>query len=557
MAIAENEVVKCLNGNSLFKLLDEDTLNELASVSRSASLRSGQVIFDTADSCNGFFVIIIGNVIIEKETKQGDVPLEILGPGDYFGQEMLSDTSRKRLTRATAVSDVTLVKFTRTKLKDLAVYSPDFRQAGKLIHRSYLVTVRKEFPWKNESENIIFITRKHFYYLFKSLVFPVLTGILMLIPLGLIYFYLLPGRIIVPFLMIAELVISFFWSLWKGWDWTNDYYVISTERLLNLEKVVLFYESRQETPLEAILSLESDSSLMGRWMGFGTIRARTYTGSINFSYLESPDWVIGLLQDRWSRVKNSSIEVNQSEIETDIRKRISGEKALAPQLPVNPVSSQVESSPLVSTLADLFKLKEIQGDAVIYRTHWWILVRRLFLPIVFLILWVMSMAAAAGGFLGGMDITLFFSGILLSGLVLWIWFLYRIVDWRNDYYMITSDQIIDVHRHPLGSEDKRSAPLKNIQTIEYKRLGMLGLLLNFGTVFIRIGDTEFTFDFVSNPSAVQKELFERFMDLTRREKKNEVQAERERIADYIDTYHRMTGENSNGEEKTDSGFNSE
>jgi uncharacterized membrane protein YdbT with pleckstrin-like domain len=190
----------------------------------------------------------------------------------------------------------------------------------------------------------------------------------------------------------------------------------------------------------------------------------------------------------------------------------------------------------------MFKLKEIQGESVIYRTHWWILIRRLILPMVFLILWVMTLAAAAGGFLGGLDIATFFSIILLGGLVLWIWFLYRIVDWRNDYYMITPDQIIDVHRRPLGAEEKRTAPLKNIQSIEYFRQGMLGILLNFGSVAIRIGDTDLNFDYVSDPSAVQKDLFERFINLTRREKGKEVRAERDRIADYIDTYHRMTGE---------------
>ncbi len=108
--------------------------------------------------------------------------------------------------------------------------------------------------------------------------------------------------------------------------------------------------------------------------------------------------------------------------------------------------------------------------------------------------------------------------------------------------MITPDQIIDVHRRPLGSEDKRTAPLKNIQSIEYNRQGVLGILLNFGTVAIRIGDTNLSFDYVNDPSSVQKDLFERFINLTRREKSNEVRAERDRIADYIDTYHRITGE---------------
>jgi hypothetical protein len=46
------------------------------------------------------------------------------------------------------------------------------------------------------------------------------------------------------------------------------------------------------------------------------------------------------------------------------------------------------------------------------------------------------------------------------------------------------------------------------------------------------------------------------MDLTRKEMKNEIQAERERIADYIDTYHRMTGENSPGQTQTNPGKDS-
>ncbi|NTW08858.1 MAG: hypothetical protein HGA28_04740 [Anaerolineaceae bacterium] len=371
---------------------------------------------------------------------------------------------------------------------------------------------------------------------------PVLTGVLLLIPLGLIYIFLFPGSFIMPALMLAELAISFFWSLWKGWDWTNDYSVITDQRLLSLEKVVLFYESRQETPLEAILSLETDTSLAGRWMGFGTIRARTYTGSIEFRYIQNPEWVIALLQEYWSRAKNTQVSINRVEIEADIRSRIAGNKSTHSPLPVNPVTSELESGPLVNSLADFFKLREVHGDAIIFRTHWWILIRKLILPILFLILWVMSLAAAAGGFLGGMEITTFFTYALLGGLVLWVWFLYRIVDWRNDCYMITPDQLIDLHRRPLGSEEKRSAPLKNIQAIEYKRHGMIGILLNFGTVSARIGDTQFTFDYVSDPSSVQKDLFDRFMELSRREKKNEALAERDRIADYIDTYHRMTGE---------------
>jgi len=65
-------------------------------------------------------------------------------------------------------------------------------------------------------------------------------------------------------------------------------------------------------------------------------------------------------------------------------------------------------------------------------------------------------------------------------------------------------------------------------------------MFNFGTVFIRVGDTELTFDYVSDPSSVQKELFERFMKLSEQEKQNRIEQENERMANWIETYHRIT-----------------
>jgi len=82
------------------------------------------------------------------------------------------------------------------------------------------------------------------------------------------------------------------------------------------------------------------------------------------------------------------------------------------------------------------------------------------------------------------------------GLILFLWLLYDYVDWHNDIYQVTPDQILDIERKPFGTEDKKAAPLENILSIEYERIGFLGLLFNFGTVLIKVGTTTFTFDHV-------------------------------------------------------------
>lgn len=91
---------------------------------------------------------------------------------------------------------------------------------------------------------------------------------------------------------------------------------------------------------------------------------------------------------------------------------------------------------------------------------------------------------------------------------------------------------MDVSRKPLGYEDRRSAPVKNIQSVEFKRKGLIGLLLNYGTVRIQIGNEELTFDDVYAPSQIQAEVYlqlKKYQDEQRRE-------EGQRMADWITTY---------------------
>ena len=81
-----------------------------------------------------------------------------------------------------------------------------------------------------------------------------------------------------------------------------------------------------------------------------------------------------------------------------------------------------------------------------------------------------------------------FFGLCLVGLGIFLWWLYNYLDWHNDIYLITNEQVVDVNRKPLGKEERRAALIRNILSVEYKRMGVIGLLLNFGTVFIRVGE---------------------------------------------------------------------
>jgi uncharacterized membrane protein YdbT with pleckstrin-like domain len=145
------------------------------------------------------------------------------------------------------------------------------------------------------------------------------------------------------------------------------------------------------------------------------------------------------------------------------------------------------------------------------------------------------------------------------GLVLLGWWLYQYWDWRNDRYIVTDDQLIDLYKRPLGQEQRRSAPIKNIQTVEFERSGLISLILNFGTVFIRVGDTTLTFDYVYNPSKAQQDIFERYQQFNQKQKIREKEALRDEVAEWIEIYHEVVQKKSKSDETTpdeeNSGYN--
>ena len=57
-----------------------------------------------------------------------------------------------------------------------------------------------------------------------------------------------------------------------------------------------------------------------------------------------------------------------------------------------------------------------------------------------------------------------------------------------------AEQIIDLDRKPFGTEKRTAAQLENILGTESQRIGILGNIFNFGTVYITVGGTKLAFE---------------------------------------------------------------
>jgi hypothetical protein len=260
--------------------------------------------------------------------------------------------------------------------------------------------------------------------------------------------------------------------------------------------------------------------------------------------------VASILEEKQASAKAQMFREEKQERMESVRKRlgltlpepVSKEaNEAAPKGPDVEMDAEVSSSSNLREfflwLSSKFDLRAEEGGSVIYRTHWFVLIKRIWIQTILVLIVI---TVGAWHFLFPFTpLTTFQFYLILLPFFLGAagWWYYDYLDWWNDRYIITDDQVIDVSRRPLGKEEKRSAPLRNILSIEYERLGVIGLALNFGTVFIRIGDDTFTFDYVSNPSEVQRELFARLAKRKRMDQLEEMRNDGKLILDWIEAYH--------------------
>lgn len=555
MEVNRSDVVELLRGSHLFISLSPEQIEEIAGRVEAFLYQEKQVIFEQDAPVESFYFLLSGRVELLRQHRDEEVKV-ILTEQDYFGEEALADTPPPRLATATALTNVIVIRFNGELIDELKREYPKVDAAFRLVADSYQLAMRTRMPWRGPREVVHYIGRHHPIFLVLRLILPVLLALLTTLVTSYLDVVLFRGSALGMGLLLLVVLVNIAWLAWVVIDFYNDYSVVTNRRVAYLRKILLIYDSRQEVPLDAVLADDVRTTQLGRIIGYGDIIVRTYTGELILSRLAQPYLIVNLINEMREKAKASRKRARLESIDQIIRRRLNlGADEPLPQPSAQEVKPVVKSGKLTQFLSDLFMLRVEQDGAIIYRTHWFILLKKTLLP---LILTLLVLATVISIFVGAVPLPPVL-GLVIGVLFLPItslWLVYNYVDWRNDRYIITRDTIIDVYKKPLGTEQKRSAPLKNILSIDFERLGLIGLILNFGTVYIRVGDSTLTFNNVMAPSEVQRELFQRFMEFKQREEERAEASINEQLADWIEEYHRMVQGKSNGKNPTQLGQNS-
>jgi CRP-like cAMP-binding protein len=549
------ERVFFLNKVHLFNGLKEDQLAGIAVKLEERSFPAESVVFQRGAKADGFYLIYRGKVKVTRPSEKGDDFLAWLSAGDYFGEEALFE-KRNRSATIRTMEDSVILFLSRPDFEDLLKQYEKLKPNFLVAIKSRKLARATRFKWLGPKESVYFLARRHKIRLYQALMGPLFS---LFIPAALLGWGVLSGAVTPLAVAALALIAALLWGIWQAIDWSNDYYIVTNQRVVWVERVIGIYDSRQEVPLSTILSVNVETDVVGRALDYGNVSVRTFVGKIEFDYVDHPNQAADMIREYWERTKTSGSQAQKDAMKNAIRTKLGLAVQAAPRDELPPIhyeDKEVQKKSLIRiVLANLFKLRVEDGGTVIYRKHWFVLLQQATRPLSFFLgvlillgirIWVLA-KSPVDAFLepnafGSLRPDTLVVLLLFFTLPFIGWIVWEYIDWKNDIFMVTPDEIFDIDKTPLGTEERRSAQIESILSTEYKRIGLRGYLLNYGTVHITVGGTKLEFQDVLDPAGVQADINRRRMVRLAKKSEDTANVERERMAVWIAAYHQNINE---------------
>lgn len=417
---------------------------------------------------------------------------------------------------------------------------------------------RELYPWLEEGEQLIEFRRRHWIALVSQLIIPSVITIFVLITWIVLGSFLPAAFGIQLFVWVPILILLVVVWLWGIADYYNDYILVTNRRIVRQEKVILINELRQSAFLRQIQNVEVARSFLGSMLGYGTVNIQTAGagGAIIFERLGEPDTI----RDAIFRERSNHRAQYQAEGKMVIQNVLEERLGLTLQMPsrvrldADAILFGEEEKSYWDRLVDYFQPDMPQNwtdlDEIRWRKHWFILIRNLTVPVLTTLASVISVLLLFSPVLIFPALSTIATPLLaiptfIVGLAGLGWIVWEYVDWKNDQYIVSGDEVVDLEKKPLFfAEERKAARLDDIENVQLKMTGPINFILNFGDVELKTAatDGDFTFDFVPNPRAVAEEIRRRIENVNRQIELDRARSRAEELPDWFETYNRLDAE---------------
>ncbi len=548
--MADEWLVARLKEIPLFARLSEDELRQVANMGRIIHRPAGDFIVRQGEPGDAFYVLLSGRAAVYATDERGvEKLLNYLSANEFFG-EMALLSKKPRMASVQLLEDAELLQFDQSVFEQLLRSSPEIR--------SYLIRTRIDFPGKQWDEIAEVYERKHVYGFVEALFFGPLFPLLAVLTIVGATFVTNKNllRIVGPIGLAVTALIAL-WIVALYIDWHDDYYIVTTKRVIHVERTMLIREERREAPIEQVLTVTTRiPNVIARLLGFRDLVIRTASVGepITFRRLADAEQV----QEVIMRMKEKALSRRVAEEKSERIRRLKQQLGF----PVDEPPAEPESPPpgpppppRGSWLGRLWRyviprMRLETANSVTWRKHWTILLAKTGPSLVLtLSAFLLAIAIFVGLLplpkplvswrpgLGIVAVLLFFAA--LSRLI------WRYEDWQNDIYVVTDTDIIDRESAPFGlREKKRIGSLADIESVYSDVPNLWARLLNYGNVFIDTAGTPkaYTFESVHDPIAVQQEVFARLTAFRERRRREQSQRQAEQLAEWLGDYHRLVSQ---------------
>jgi CRP-like cAMP-binding protein len=416
------------------------------------------------------------------------------------------------------------------------------------------------FNWLRGDEWVIEVAQRHWTRLARLIALPtfvlllLLPAVVMLLFSGQTALMILAGFLALPLVFLAGLI------AWQYLNWLDDYFVVTTQRVVHIERVWPRSTHLEETPLHNIENIyELQPDLIANLLNYGTLILQTAgeTVDVDMSYIPAPSAVRRLIRQQVERSRARDVLRTRGQVRDLLWRRMQAEGL--PESDHSPVeggdgSGSREPVPppvnlFLTSIRDIFfppsTIELDGGHTIIWKRYWLPGLRSYGLPLLAFLVGtvggVIFLAAQFGEptFLTWLVAWLFLEAILLGVL---IWY---VEDWRNDFFQLTPTHIVHIDRLPLLLQESRhEARLDRIQNLSYKIPSLLARIFKYGHVQFETASTGGTFvlRYVRHPAQVQSTISNRQYQYRQRQRRIEAEQRQQELLTWFATYDEVNRE---------------
>lgn len=563
---ARDRLTELIRQNLATTELSEDQVAELVQRADIQLYRQGEVLTKQGDRDDRFFIVISGELQVFDESQLPRRLLNYMPVGSFVGLRSGIRGAGIRGATVEAEFDSVVAVYDREDLDWLLLQDPQIEAKIRDLERAYDERSLTDFPGRQADEIVLAATKRHILAFVAKLIWPI---ILLIIPVLLLLLAELLGfglvgiisqnglifaLLIGPFIILSLLLMFYFYL-----DWRNDDLILTTKRVIHIERILFYSEVREEAPLTQVQNVTYEThGWLDALFDVDDINIQTAAlGMISVDKIPSAQNLVRLMLQAQQRAKERAAASDRAATRDLIAERMNRNLLETPAAVATPARtpSQVITVPRVAVpklgldyfIPRIQHVRTVRGSQeIVWRKHYLILLQNILLPVLALLGSLYILAAALVSLPPFARQNVWPPLYWLLGLAVlgsFFWYLWEYDTWRRDVYILTNVKIVDIESTAfrLRGEKVREGSFDSVQSITYDLPNIFFRLINLGDVVIRTAGTggNFTFKQVFNPSSVQDEIFRRWDTYQRQKREKQRDDTTRQVVSVLGEYHEM------------------